>query len=171
MNTDLNNIPFVKIYGPESIKTSDELYNPTRELVRRLVSNKIAITFSGNKGIPHIVSVAAKEYGVKGASFENIICHVFIGMDTKCLEDMCFVLNKLEKNTENKSKIILFDEPGWNIWERLNIVFTELMDRRRISDEVFERVVSTWNLSEIMDFVKLGVDNFPNNVKIEEKKD
>lgn len=168
MNTDLSNIPFVKIYGPENVKTSDELYNPTRELVRRLVSNKIAITYSGSKGISHFVSVTAKEFGVKGAPFENIICHVFMGMDIKSLEEMCFILNKMEKDANNTSKIILFDEPGWNIWERLNVVFTELMDRRRISDEVFKRVVPTWNLGEVMDFVKLGVDTFAKNDKIEE---
>lgn len=160
MPAEFENIPFIKIYGPEGMKSSDELYNPTRELVRRLVANKFAITYSGNKGVSQFVAAGGKEFATKGGPFDNIVCHIFIGMDIKCLEDLFAILSKLEKNPENKAKIILFDEPGWNIWERLNIVLTELMDRNRIGGEVFDRIVSTWNLNEIMDFVKFGIDNF-----------
>lgn len=160
MQQDLKNIPFVKIYGPEGMKSTDELYDPIRELVRRLVSNKVAITYSGNKGVSQFVANSAKEFAAKGAPFDNVVCHIFISMDIKTLQDLFEVLNKIEKDPNNNSKIILFDEPGWNIWERLNVVFTELMDRNKIDSWVFDRIISTWNLSDIMDFVKVGIDKF-----------
>lgn len=160
MATDLNTVPFVKIYGPEAMKSTDDLYDPIRELVRRLVSNKVAITYSGSKGVPQFVANSAKEFGTKGAPFDNIVCHVFVSMDIKSLQDLFEVLNKIEKDPNNSSKIIIFDEPGWSIWERLDIVITELMDRGRVGGWVFDRVVSTWNINEIMDFVKLGIDRF-----------
>lgn len=167
MQADLENIPFVKIYGPESMKTSDELYYSVRELVRRLVSKEIAITYTGTKGVPHIVATAAKEFATKGAPFNNIICHVFISMDIECLEDLFNIVSKLEKDPTNKSKIILLDEPGWNIWDRLNILLTELMDRGRIESDIFDKIIPTWNLNDILDYVKLGVDYFKNSDKIE----
>ena len=160
MAIDINSVPFVKIYGPEGMKSNDELYDPIRELVRRLVSNNVAITYSGSKGVSQFVANSAKEFGTKGAPFDNIVCHIFVSMDIKSMQELFEVLNKIEKDPNNTSKIILFDEPGWSIWERLNIVLTELMDRRRVGGWIFDRVVSTWSLNEIMDFVKVGIDRF-----------
>jgi hypothetical protein len=155
---NLSELKFVGVYGGEGIKYDHDTYIAIKELGRRLEHRGYPTHTTGNKGISQAIRTGGKDIVTRGpVPFENIVVHIFTYLDFSSLERLFYTINKIVKDPNNKAKVIIYDEPGWNPYDRLNVFLTELMDRGFIGGEVFDIIVPTWSLNEIMDFVKVGI--------------
>lgn len=92
--------------------------------------------------------------GLTDPSIKSSDFIVFCGYDCGILSEFFKTLNVIEgMEDEDGPVVLLYEEPGGSIYERLNYILTEGMDLRRISPKVFKKIVDTSSYRDIIGYI------------------
>ena len=115
--------------------------------------NKMAVhleqVLTEKDGIELKVRQGLTEATIKSASFI-----VFCGYDCAALGEFFKALAIVESMEASESPLLfLYEEAGQSIWEHLHYILRDGMDLRRISPDIFKKVIDTWKYRDIIDTI------------------